>query len=86
MRGAPVSTPTAVGAIAAAIGLGGVTIAAATVYLGRAADLLRTLLAPIEDPDAHDDADHIYGGTTWHPRWDEEPRPGTGPRRDREVL
>lgn len=25
-------------------------------------------------------------GLTWDPRWDEEPRPGTGPRRRREEV
>ena len=80
------STPTAVGAIAAGIGIGGCAVAWAIARLGLAKNKIPALCDLGEDPDAHDDHDLIYGGTTWDPRWDEEPRPGPGPSRRRAVL
>ncbi|OLT30076.1 hypothetical protein BJF79_39695 [Actinomadura sp. CNU-125] len=81
------STPTAVAAIAAGIGIGGCAVAWAITRLGLARGKFAALCDLGEDPDACDDHDLIYGGTTWDARWDvDEPRPGTGPRRNREVL
>ncbi|OLT21670.1 hypothetical protein BJF79_15505 [Actinomadura sp. CNU-125] len=75
------STATAVPAIAVAI----IALGWAIARIARAGDDLPALCDVRDERIDALPPDHT-DGLTWDPRWDEEPRPGTGPRRHGEVL
>jgi hypothetical protein len=79
-----VSTATAVPAIAAAISIGGLAAVTIRVWIGRAGEVIHALTADARDPRIDALPPDPTDGLTWDQRWDEEPRPGSGPAR-REV-
>ena len=74
------------GAIAAAITLTGLAAVTIRVWIGRAGETLTALLADHRDRRVEDLPPDLTDGTTWDPAWDEEPRPGSGPRREEAEL
>ena len=70
------------GLVASGLVFGGLAAVAVRVWIGRAAETLAALLT--DDPRVENLPPDLTDGTTWDARWDEEPRPGSGPRLGKE--